>query len=910
MARVRRLSRPLIAGAAVLLSASLWAGGYLGRLETAVADAAARALRREVASDIVIVGIDAQSLAELSVWPWPRRHHAELLDRLAIAGAGRIFIDIDFSVPRDPADDARLAAALARFADEPVILPAFHQQATGASGHLLLTRPMDQLTRHARLVSVNLLPGADGLVRELPRVWQTEGVNLPSVAGLLGGAGVDDGVLRIDYSIAPSSFAFVSYADVVGDRVATAVFRDKTVFVGATAIELGDNLAVPVYGSLPGVVLQALATETARQGAPRALPRAAYLLLLTGWTTLCTLLFTGSWRRNAIVFALALAAVAILGLHLAAAWRIALDVVPLWLAPATVFLLLTLRSLDQQTLRALAYGIGLRNRDALLKSIFESSSDAIVCMDAQGVVRMANAAAGKLLQAEGDMLRGAPIVRFIPQLDRSLPLVMSALRELDVRTAAGELLPVELSISRVHGHDDELFTAIMRDIRERRAQQRRLEHEATHDSLTTLPNRAALFAHLEAMLATATADCPASLLMLDLCRFKEVNDTLGHPVGDFVLTEVARRFRQAVGAEGLVARIGGDEFTVALAPGSTSAEALCARLHECLAAPIDADGIAIDIGVSIGIAACPTDAADATALLQRADIAMYDAKRRGSKYERYDPARDQSSVRRLRMVGELRSAIAGDGLTLHYQPQVDLRSGRVGGVEALLRWQHPELGRVSPAEFIAAAEASDLIAPLTDWTLGEAVRQAGIWRAAGFELRIAVNLSARVLQDPAFVGRVRTLLDSGAIRPELLELELTESAMMLDPAHALEVMRQIHGLGVRVAVDDFGTGYSSLGYLRDLPVHAVKLDKSFVFGLNARPEDRVIVESTVRMAHALGIEAVAEGVSDVATAARLEELGYDYGQGFLYSPALAPDACLDWIGRFNARTDAATSRAA
>jgi diguanylate cyclase (GGDEF)-like protein len=456
-------------------------------------------------------------------------------------------------------------------------------------------------------------------------------------------------------------------------------------------------------------------------------------------------------------------------------------------------------------------------------------------------------------------------------------------------------------VSRVRFNRERLFTAFVRDIRERRAQQLRLQHQATHDALTGLANRPALMAHLQ---AAASGGKPPGvvLLMLDLCRFKEVNDALGHQIGDSVLCEVAQRFAKCVGRNGFVARIGGDEFTVVLEQGTSGdpAAAMALSLADCLRVPIEVAGIAIEVGVSIGTARLPEDAADAQALLRNADVAMYAAKRRGASFERYDAATDAGSLRRLAIGGELRTAIANDALELHFQPQVNLQSGRAEACEALVRWTHPVHGAVPPMEFITIAETSDLIRPLTEWTLRGALRQLRTWRERGLQMRVAVNLSARLLQDTSFPALLEALLRDCGVPPASLEVEITESAMMMDPARALRVVQDIHALGVLISIDDYGTGFSSLGYLRDLPVHALKLDKSFVMGMCNSENDRIIVESTAQMAHGLGLELVAEGVEGEWEAGVLAAAGYDFAQGFHYSRALPADKCYAWIIEFNA----------
>jgi diguanylate cyclase (GGDEF)-like protein/PAS domain S-box-containing protein len=904
----RRHGGWLIALAVFALVCGLRASGALRPWDNALADQRARWLQHEVRSDIVIVEIDATSLAALHQWPWPRRHHARLIDRIAAASPRSVFIDVDFSAQSGVLDDALLESALARPRDFPVFLPTYFQRADGDA--LIVNRPLARFERHTDLSVVNHVPASDGLTREWRNSWRIEGVRAPSVIDPLRTL-PDGSDVIIDWSISPRSFLYVPYIDVLEGRVQREVFAGKTVYVGATSVDLNDMVAVPVHRSQPGIVVQALATETVNAGAPRVIDGWASLALLGFATLLLSLAYGARWRVNLLVFAVS--ALALLGAwaYAFAVHRLWLEVVSLLLADALLFVAVALRSLEAQTWKALTFSVGMRRRDALLKSVVQSSTDCIMCIDEAGVIRTANPAASKLFKCAGYELVDEPISRFITLLAGEgaagrLGALHGEIRECDARTLDGEVFPVEISVSRVRlassAGAERLYTAIVRDIRERRAQQRELQHQATHDSLTGLPNRAALLARLDAALTAGPLPADVALLLLDLSRFKEVNDTLGHEVGDRVLCEVAQRFRSALGGDGFIARIGGDEFTVVLdAPGAlASVERVSLSLGGCLRQPIDVAGISIEVGVAIGVARYPHDAPDAQALLRHADVAMYVAKRRGVACEYYDAAHDENTVRRLSIGGELRAAIANDQLELHFQPQVNLRSGLVESVEALVRWQHPVQGAVSPAEFVAIAESTDLIRPLTEWTLVGALRHIRAWRDRGVHVRIAVNLSARVLQDTAFPARLAALLASSGVSAPSLELEITESAMMLDPVRALRVIQEIDRLGVLISIDDFGTGYSSLGYLRDLPVHALKLDKSFVMGMRANTDDRIIVESTAQMAHALRIELVAEGVETEWDARFLKAAGYDFAQGFHFSRALAPDACMAWILDFNA----------
>ena len=663
---------------------------------------------------------------------------------------------------------------------------------------------------------------------------------------------------------------------------------------------------------MPGIVLQAMAAETVNQGAPRHLPTWASLALLAMWALLASAFFASKWRRNLSVLVLLLTTIAGLSLYAFSSGRLMLDTAAPMILILVLFVAVTVRTLEMQTWRALAYAVGMRRRDALLKSVVQSSTDSILCIDESGVIKTANPAASRLFGCPVYELVDQPIAKFITLLTADgagprLAALHGSIRECDARTLDGDVFPVEISLSRVRLKTDRLYTAIVRDIRERRAQHRNLQHQATHDSLTSLPNRAALLAHLERALEPDRSQPSITLLMLDLCRFKEVNDTLGHNVGDRVLCEVAQRFQQALGERGFIARIGGDEFTVVIdRPHSHETIATVSQaLVDNLRTPIDVAGISIEVGVSIGIARFPQDASEAQTLLRHADVAMYAAKRRGTSFEYYDAAHDENSVRKLAIGGELRSAITNGQLELHFQPQVNLRSGMVDSVEALVRWFHPTQGSISPTEFIAIAESTELIRPLTEWTLATALGQVRAWRDRGVLVRIAVNLSARLLQDTAFPARLRQLLEKSGVSAASLELEITESAMMLDPARALRVIQDIDKLGVLISIDDFGTGYSSLGYLRDLPVHALKIDQSFVAGMRNNADDRIIVESTAQMAHAMRLELVAEGVETEWDAQFLAAAGFDYVQGFHYCAAMPADRCFSWIAEFNATAMAA-----
>ncbi|MCW2619801.1 MAG: putative Diguanylate cyclase/phosphodiesterase [Modestobacter sp.] len=427
----------------------------------------------------------------------------------------------------------------------------------------------------------------------------------------------------------------------------------------------------------------------------------------------------------------------------------------------------------------------------------------------------------------------------------------------------------------------------------------KLRYEALHDSLTGLPNRTFLRAGLDAALDDVHAGRAAgvAVMILDLDRFKEINDILGHQHGDLLLVEVGRRLTSAVGRAGTVVRLGGDEFAALLPDTADEERALrvAGRALRALELPVVLDGLEIDVSGSIGVALAPTHASDAAALLKRADAAMYLAKSSASGPRLYEPDLDTTSPRRLTLVSELRAALHDDRIQVHVQPQARLGSGAVVGVEALVRWPHPDLGWVSPDEFIPVAERSGLIGPLTSQVLAASLAACAQWRAAGHDLGVAVNLSARSLQDAALVDEVARLLRRHDVPAARLTLEVTESSVMADPARAVGLLHQLRDLGVRLSVDDFGTGYSSLSYLKRLPVHEVKIDRSFVTGLREQGEDVAIVRAIVDLGRHLGLEVLAEGVEDQETWDLLASMGCDLVQGWHLARPMPTGELLPWL---------------
>ncbi len=426
---------------------------------------------------------------------------------------------------------------------------------------------------------------------------------------------------------------------------------------------------------------------------------------------------------------------------------------------------------------------------------------------------------------------------------------------------------------------------------------------ATTDELTGLANRKEFSDRLDAEIKNShQTGATFGVLLLDLDHFKDINDTLGHQFGDDLLADLGPRLAARVGERGLVARFGGDEFAILPARRSDDVIALGQIVDEvlrCVREPVALEDITLEVDGSIGIARYPENGIDAQTLLRRADIAMYAAKGHGDAFRIFSADQDNHSTSRLSMVSDFRRALERDNeIIVHFHPMVDLTTRTVHGAEALVRWQHPRLGLLQPGAFIEVVEQTGLMGPLTTTVLTNAIIKCAGWHAEGRELTVSVNLSVRNLHDPLLPSQVDQLLARHGLPPRFLKLEITESMIMSDPERALATVRELSELGVRLAVDDFGTGHSSLANLRMLPVHELKIDRSFVTPMLTDESDMVIVRSTVDLGHALGLRVIAEGVEDLETLERLAALGCDRAQGHYFSMPVAAEEFISWIPGF------------
>jgi diguanylate cyclase (GGDEF)-like protein/PAS domain S-box-containing protein len=546
-----------------------------------------------------------------------------------------------------------------------------------------------------------------------------------------------------------------------------------------------------------------------------------------------------------------------------------------------------------------------------LTDIFEATQDLIGISDSDGRVMYFNRAARRFfdlaLVGPLDHINLADL--FAPwSVDQLSSEVEPRLRregiwsgELALLKPDGREVPVSVQFLVHYDADGELefFSGVMRDISERKAFEYQLAHQATHDPLTGLPNRVLLLDKLSASLDRCRRHQKAmAVLFLDLDHFKVVNDSLGHGLGDRLLVAIAERLKVALRPGDTIARFGGDEFVLLCEEldGAPDASAIARRVDQALSTPFEIDDAEIYVGVSVGIAFSDRDSTDPETLIRDADAAMYRAKEKGrARYEIFDSAMRAHAVDRLDIENALRRALERRQLRVHYQPIIDLGTGYISGVEALVRWEHPERGLLLPADFIGIAEETGLIVPIGGWVLSQACRQLQRWAAEVPEtsdLVVTVNLSGRQLGHPRLVAEVETVLHETAIDPARLDLEITESVLMDDVEMSADTLQRLKALGVRLVVDDFGTGYSSLSYLRQFPVDGMKVDRSFVDGLGTDPGDSAIVAAIVNLAHTLGLRAIAEGAETAEQLTELRQLGCDSAQGFFVARPLPPEGLL------------------
>lgn len=880
----------------VIALAVVLSTGWHGALRNALTDLRFAWQSRAASGDVIVVAIDAPSIDQIGIWPWPRRLHAELLHRLEVAGAQDVAFDIDFSTPSDSASDAAFLTAL-REVGGSTILPSFKQPApNGGAAHI--NRPLKPFSNQSWPAVVNVAIESDGLVRRYPVSEKLGDSQLPSMAVVLAGQDANRRPpFLIDFSIRVASIPTVSYSDVLrGDAATLAKLRDKKIIVGATALELGDRFSVPNGKIISGPALQALAAETILQH--RMLRWTSDVGMFFGLGLIC-LLMMYSWRRLSPGVRVAVLVATGTGVELTAAlvqakWPLIIDTSLFHIAIIAYLAAIALDEIDFRSLLG-------RIAESRFHRIAMSLGDGLVCTDEDHRITVWNPGASAIFGYMPTEMIGRPfeILCAVPadsgakafairDAARQSLLVPggAVVVEFEGRRKNGETFPVEASFSGWQGTDGFQCGAILRDISVRKREAERVRYLAEHDALTGLANRNRLHAGLADMIADAQRrSCEVALLVIGLDGFQRINDMLGHSAGDLVLQAVAVRLKEQVGDGAIVARLSGDEFTIAResAGGGEPIAELAERIARAFEAPLASGTRQHRVRISIGVALYPEGGHTADDLLSNGHLALTKAKltRRGS-HVIFENAIRQELENRLMLEGELALAADRGEFELFYQPQVRLVDGSLVGAEALIRWRHPVRGYVSPGEFMQVVNTSALSERIANWVMETAARQARAWELSGNNVRVAINLSPSQLHSGDLAHSVAALLETTGLSPSLLELEVTEDILLHDEARVLDMFERIQRLGVRILFDDFGTGYASLSYLKKFPLDGLKIDRSFVLDLLSDSDDAAIVGSTIGLSKQLGLTAVAEGIEDRATADVLVSMGCEEGQGYFF----------------------------
>ncbi|MEN3951472.1 EAL domain-containing protein [Iodidimonas sp. SYSU 1G8] len=544
----------------------------------------------------------------------------------------------------------------------------------------------------------------------------------------------------------------------------------------------------------------------------------------------------------------------------------------------------------------------------LAATVFDTAAEAIMVLGGDFCVTAVNPAYSAITGFDAAEVIGAP-PRFLEASDpdpETPRIGMEAMRRaLDVggrwtgeqwnRRKSGERYAEHLSVVPIPGENGQpgRYLVVSSDITQRKLDEERIRYQASYDQLTGLPNRALFMDLLTQALAYADRqEEMVGLMFVDLDGFKQVNDTMGHDMGDLLLQEVAVRLKRCLRASDTVARLGGDEFTILMPHlgDFRHAPVVAERITERLRAPFMLDGKEAFVSASIGITTFPSDAIDPATLLKNADAAMYRAKLQGKQHFQFFTAQMNAEIEeRLTLIGGLSQALDREEFVLHFQPKMDLRTGLLAGAEALLRWRHPELGLVPSAKFIPIMEESGLIGPVSEWVIEAACRQHRLWRDHGLDIKVAVNLSVRQLRQPDLAKIVGALLAKTGIDASGLELEITENMLIKDTDHAVRTLRELNEMGITLALDDFGTGYSSLSYLKRFPLQTIKIDRSFIVNIAIDVDDREIIRTIIAMGHSLRRRVLAEGVETPQQVEILREMGCDEIQGYVFSPPVTAD---------------------
>ncbi|HVY20455.1 MAG TPA: EAL domain-containing protein [Bauldia sp.] len=896
------LRRAVAAALIVLIALGAFGSGLLRPLSHTLTTLRMYSEPRAPTGDVVVVDIDSKSIAAIGSWPWPRHLHADLIDKLVALGVSDIAFDVDFSAATNPVDDGALEAAIKRAAGKITLAAFVQKQTTSADAAMVFNRPLPRFADDAWVGSVNVRQDPDGMVRRFGYTLIYDGKVIPSIPAILaGGIGAAGREFAIDFSIDLARVDRISLIDVLQGRVDPQRLAGKKVIVGAQALELRDFFTVPVAGTISGAMLQVAATETLMQD--RVLRPSNFWLVFAGLVIIASGAFViGRVRWFAILFGLVI--VGLLAEWVASIlqrdFAFVLNTAPWHAALVTFAIVVLLSEIDFRELVQTMWRLRASNAEALLAKVVADNFAGVVVVDETGMIRTASRSASDLLSRPligtlaretlpPELMAAIDAVLAVPRADRRVwhPNVV----QLSLGSGKPRAFEYVATVSEVESAPTEgarpqaqrVVSLTFTDVTEQRAAEERIAYLARFDSLTGLPNRHQLVERLDQVFSSARTDVRASAVVyFDLDNFKGVNDDVGHHTGDLLLRAVADRVAALLPAGALIARLGGDEFAAVIS-GPTAGDdavALAKQAVSLIHGAFQLGPHRVMVTTSAGVALADARDKGPDDILKRADVALYRAKASGGdQIAVFERSMLQALVERQKLEADLWRAIEQKQFEVWYQPQIDLATTRITGVEALLRWNHPARGIVPPGEFIPVAEAIGLIDDLGRWALETATVEVATWPG---DVRLSVNVSASQFARCDMAGLVASALENSGLPAHRLDLEITESLFM-QPSKAVQAaLSAIRALGVSLALDDFGTGYSSLNYIHRLPITKIKLDQSFVAGLPENAGSVAIVRAVAGLARDLDLQLNAEGVETTAQAAFLKSMGVDEVQGYLY----------------------------
>jgi len=861
----------------------------------------------EATGGIVFVDIDARSLHQIGQWPWPRWVYAGVLDKLVELGADDVAFDVDFSSRSSTENDLVFAEALKK-AGGFTYLAALHQLGFDTNGEpkIVTNLPLELFREHAELALVNVEPSEDGLVWNFANfgfIGDRIVLSLPTLFSPRAEE-TSEKYYSIDYAIDLDSIDRISLIDLLNGQVAENRVMGKKIIIGASAIELGDLLGVPRYGRIPGPLVQVIAAETRLQN--REIQDAGPVF---GWLIFFVFAFFVSRLRKPHVFGLAVFFVStsicleIIANFAQAHAPVFSDTFWFHLSLALIYILKVLEAMDFQRLLVRRVSNENSRMQIILDRVIADNFDGVIIINSEMTVLAASRPAEQMFSPRQTMT-GANVSLLPDKLFHEVSTAIERARQQREHTAVPEVFVLEsnadgepelvieysVTVSTINRVKDVAarksvidYVACLtfRDITHRYNHQKRMDYLANYDSLTGAFTRTRLEEELSKFIGDVSeTPQPLTVVLLDLDRFQNINETLGHAAGDGVLQEVARRMNE-IGIY-TVARLGADRFAGTIPRVMTQDEtnAYAEMLVATITKPYALDGHRALIGVSIGMTDTQNSGYSPNTLISQADMALSEAKDMPGnsfflfKNELNDRIRDRQRVEMA-----LLDAVEKNQLHIHYQPQVDMQSGLCIGAEALVRWQHPEMGAVRPDRFISVAEDSGMIIEIGRWVLEQACIDAMKWPKPG---KLAVNVSAVQFEYGDVVGAIKHALEVSELPVERLDIEITESVFVTKQDKFIQTLNEIVDMGVGVALDDFGTGYSSLSYLSRLPVDKVKIDQSFVKNLPADEQSMAIVQSVLSLSSAMDKRVVAEGIETEDQAWVLRLAGCQIGQGYLF----------------------------